>query len=195
MPILGGCICFDLPTGCKFIGTLYTIVAVINTLAMAVVTALVFLLSNASKTVEEGLQVVVSTIKSWKTKSNGTESAKIEDFSQDSNLVDYVQILVVVLLVTAFLSIVTSSMLISGTNKRRRFMLLPWVVQEVLHMIFGIAYVVAAFYALSDTGKIQWYFTTPVFVTMGLQIYFILVVISQFQALGMLSLQDEMMMK
>merc|ERR1719239_879430 len=106
----------------------------------------------------------------------------------------FFEIFFIVLLVVAFLSIVTSSMLIHGIRKARRGLLVPWCCQEVVHILLTLVIIVFDFVILGVT-KAAWMSVIPSFVILILQFFFFLVVVSQFQALGLIRMHDEMCMK
>jgi len=213
--MLGGCLCFDLPTGCKIIGTIYLICSIINTLSLLILNVMVWVLGMGKmiadgfeKVRESGTHVNIGGVNinvdddySSGAISGGGENVNLNlpgtigeitgDKAQDA--IFTVQVVCLCLLILVFMSLITSSMLISGTRNRRRGLLLPWIIQEVIHIIVGIFFVGIFFYFLGNQ-KAAWYLAGPFFVTVTCQFYFIFVVISQFQALRMLMVQDDNMM-
>ncbi|KAF2363136.1 Protein of unknown function DUF4728 [Trinorchestia longiramus] len=105
-----------------------------------------------------------------------------------------VKVAFLVLLALAFLSIITSSMLIHGVRKNSRGLLVPWLMQEVVHGILGLTLVILIFIVFGS-HNIAWTTAIPIFACICIQIFFMLVVVSQYQALGLIRMHDEMCMK
>lgn len=202
MPILGGCLCFDLPTGCKIIGVLYLIGSIFNTLTLLIINCLVWLLDFAA---------TFAALAADQMKDDSTE-LKFGDTTIDTGSIGFgndrndeaaeavkkgtfaVKIVFLCLLILAILAIVTSSCLIHGVKRQRRGLLLPWMMHECLHMLINLSIIITIFVFLGAI-KHAWILASPFFGTFFIGLFFFTVVLSQFQALGMLQLHDDMMMK
>jgi len=202
MPILGGCLCLDLPTGVKIIGAIYIVAGLINFFGLAFINLVLWPLGMADEVIKmlkelmKENQDATNEIVNAFSNTTTSHTKKLDDFLEDiANHTDTAKIVFLILLVLAFLSVVTSSMLVHGVRRRRRGMLVPWLAQEVLHMVVGVAIIVLVFMLL---GSIQeaWVFNAQMFVCILFQVFFFVVVVSQFQALGLIRMhEDEMCMK
>jgi len=202
MPILGGCLCFDLPTGVKIIGAIYIIFGLAYFFGLAFINLLLWPLGMA----DEVIKMIKEILSDSQSHANELASAltnetnqHINDFNQMldniASHIDTAKVFFLILLVLSFLSIITSSMLVHGIRRRRRGLLLPWLGQEVIHMLVALTIVVFVFVVL---GSIQeaWVFNAQVFVCFLLEVFFFIVVLSQYQALGLIRMHnDEMCMK
>ncbi|XP_018016559.1 uncharacterized protein LOC108673266 [Hyalella azteca] len=225
MPILGGCLCFDLPTGSKIIGVIYLVSALLNSLMLTVVTLMLWvidLLPQVLAMLETALLEGAHQVQDGSHDAhdhgahdhgahehgsddyedsaefrNGTD-ASVENIKEALEVlkssVMAVKVAVLVLLVLAILSVITSSMLIHGVRKNSRSLLVPWLVQEVLHIVVFLAAVVVMF-GLFGVHEVAWAIAVPLLVVMCVQVFFMCVVASQHQALGLIRMHDEMCMK
>lgn len=208
MPILGGCLCFDLPTGTKIIGSLYLISAITSSLGLIGLNIILYGLGFASKILEMMEQAAQEAERDGNNMTFGGNNNdyvepqfEVQQQKQIRVIVDiikkhfyFVQIAMLVLMCFAILSIITSSMLIHGVRKRCRCLLLPWVAQEFLNIFVGLAMTIITFILLG-TAQLAWTLAVPFIVYIFIEIFFILVVISQYQALELIRMQDEMCMK
>ncbi|XP_069982705.1 uncharacterized protein [Penaeus vannamei] len=105
-----------------------------------------------------------------------------------------VKLALYILLGVSLLCVVTSSMLIHGVRRKRRGLLLPYIVQEVINIIIFIVLIIGT---LVIVGTHQIIVSAVVGVIGGILIhlYFMLVVISQYQALGLIRMHEEISMK
>lgn len=208
MAILGGCLCFDLPTGCKIIGVLYLVVAILNFIALGFVNLglwvfhfIIDAVKEALKTQSEfaGMTLKVkedSSIFAGDEMIGASDDGKTITINTDDEMIDkyifIIKIVFLVFLILSFLSIVTSSMLIRAVKTARRGLLMPWVIQEVIHILVGVACIVGLLVSIQAV----WVWCVPFLVSLVFQVFFMVVVISQYQALGLLRMHDdEMRMK
>lgn len=198
MPILGGCLCFDLPTGTKIIGGIYIFMSILCTLLLSIINIAVWGMGMIPKLMEMLDEIFDKGGDDSMEKEDPTAKEYREQMRALVDLarkyIDGFQILLLVWLVLAILSLITSSMLIHGVRRRCRGYLLPWVIQEIVHIVLSISLMVFVFVI---AGAIQWSWMValPVVLGVGLSIFFILVVISQYQALELIRMQDEICMK
>ncbi|KAG0720770.1 hypothetical protein GWK47_047818 [Chionoecetes opilio] len=107
---------------------------------------------------------------------------------------DYVRIALYIMLVLSLLTVITTSMLIHGVRRDRRGLLLPFMVQEVVNIIIFVAMDVTLLVLFGAQEAIL----GMVFSVLGgvlLQLYLLVVVISQYQALGLIRMHEEISMK
>lgn len=210
MPILGGCLCFDLPTGTKFIGVIYLLAAIINALALAFVNLMLW----AMNILPQLLTLLNDSIKEQETHNSkhddfsgegsdypdytNSSSTNTEQLKEIVNALEYysygLMVLCLVLLALAILSIVSSSMLIHGVRKSRRGLLVPWILQEFIHILLALTLAVLMF-VLFGAQSMSWTVVVPIILCCFIEVFFIIVVISQYQALGLIRMHDEMCMK
>ncbi|XP_042882201.1 uncharacterized protein LOC122259473 isoform X2 [Penaeus japonicus] len=107
---------------------------------------------------------------------------------------DAVKLALYILLGISLLCVVTSSMLIHGVRRKRRGLLLPYIVQEVINIIVFIALIIGTFVILG-THKVVVSSMIGVIGGILIHLYFMLVVISQYQALGLIRMHEEISMK
>lgn len=218
MPILGGCLCFDLPTGGKIIGGIYVFVAVIYTLVMVVLNLMIaafdfldeimkLMTSLMAGTTGEGDQLLQLGGLTITSNDNNLPNVAVKDEDQIqreqaakefqemiSSHVQIVKIVFIILLVLAILSVITSSMLLHGIRSKRRGLLVPWLLQEIIHVIINLIFIILIFVVLGAM-KAAWITVIPSFVVMLVQIFFFVVILSQYQALGVLRMHEDMCMK
>lgn len=78
--------------------------------------------------------------------------------------------------------------------QKRRGLLLPYIVQEVINIIIFIALTIGALVILG-THRVVVSSVIGVIVGLFVHLYFMLVVISQYQALGLIRMHEEISMK
>ncbi|KAG7172661.1 hypothetical protein Hamer_G006878, partial [Homarus americanus] len=94
----------------------------------------------------------------------------------------------------ALVQIVTSSMLIHGVKHSRRGLLLPYLVITTIGILLCIIMGIVMFAVLGNASMIV-SSAASMLVGAGLQVYFMLVVFSQYQALGLIRMHEDMSMK
>jgi len=219
MPVLGGCLCFDLPTGSKIIGGIYLFFALVSFLALAIVNLMIkafdaldpiiallkgLLVGNPDTNPELASLGRISLtsdsdggLPNFKVKSEDQKQRE-EELEAMLDMIDsykeMFQTIFLVLLILSLLSIITSSLLIHGVRKARRGLLVPWMLQEIVHFVVGIL-LVAFVFVLLGSVKAAWVSVLPNLLILIIQIFFFVVVLSQFQALGLIRMHDEMCMK
>lgn len=197
MPILSSCcFCFDLKVGTKIIGILALIGSLLSSLALAgMVVMFVFLgvgvdtahkLSNSHQPSpsHDSLDDDYADIR--------TEAKNMMELIVDQ--ISTVTVVLYILLALCLLCVVTSSMLIHGVKRNRRGLLVPYIIQEALNVIALISV---------DIWLLVVFGTDMRIISLGLSLaggflvhlYFGLVVISQYQALGLIRMHEEISMK
>lgn len=194
MPILGGCcFCLDLKVGTKIIGVLKLISALMNSIIFAVLLVMLVF-----------LQVGVDTAKVTATSKTTSVPSSQDDMTDESAVeqmqklmqehIGTVKIVLYVLLALAVVHVITSSMLIHGIRRNRRGLLLPYLVQETVALVVHIALIIAPLIVIG-TMNVVVYSVLCIAVGVVVQVYFMLVVISQYQALGLIQMHEEISMK
>ncbi|XP_047468648.1 uncharacterized protein LOC125024917 [Penaeus chinensis] len=107
---------------------------------------------------------------------------------------DAVKLALYILLGVSLMCVVTSSMLIHGVRRKRRGLLLPYIVQEVINILVFLALIIGTLVILG-THRIIVSSVLGVVVGLLMHLYFMLVVISQYQALGLIRMHEEISMK
>ncbi|KAK7071675.1 hypothetical protein SK128_027433 [Halocaridina rubra] len=108
--------------------------------------------------------------------------------------IETVKIVLYILLGLVLLCVITSSMLIHGVRRNRRGLLVPYIFQEILNVI---ALVAISIWGLVIFGT-QYQIVSSViglFIGAFIHCYFALVVFSQYQALGLIRMHEEISMK
>jgi len=192
MPILSGCcFCLDLRVGSLIIGVLNLINALINSLMFAILTIMmVFMNAGAKQTLREHDAAVFNEDEDY--------PAVQENEKQILEIIiahiDLVTIALYILLGVSLLCVITSSMLIHGVRNKRRGLLLPFIVQEVINIIVFIGLMIGALVGLGT----HYIIVSGVMGVVGgmlIHIYCMLVIISQYQALGLIRMHEEISMK
>ncbi|XP_042215113.1 uncharacterized protein LOC121861445 [Homarus americanus] len=200
MPVLSGCcFIFDLKVGTKIIGILSLIGALLNSLTFAGVAVMLVFIGTATDSASQ-LHHFANTelhgshlneddeyTDSWEEQVEGIlELIKAH--------IQMVQILVYLMLAIALVQIVTSSMLIHGVKHSRRGLLLPYLVITTIGILLCIIMGIVMFAVLGNASMIV-SSAASMLVGAGLQVYFMLVVFSQYQALGLIRMHEDMSMK
>ena len=179
MPILSNCcFCIDLKFGTKIIGILHLIVGLINSFIFAHAT---FILAGNGK----------DDVKSL---NGGQLPPDYEDDIMEitKDLISIVSIIVYVIFAVCLLTVINSSMLIHGVRRNRRGLLVPYIFQEFIRIIVissVIIWIIVVFRAQGPIiGTVLGLLTCLI-----IDIYFVLVVISQYQALGLIRTHEEEM--
>lgn len=123
-------------------------------------------------------------------------SESIIDFIQEHG--ETVKILLLIAVCQQLIDVIFSSCLIHGIRRNRRGLLVPWIITHSIYVVIElfilVLYIVLLAYVSQFYGAIL-PSIAMLLVWMALHIYCILVVISQFQALGLIRMHDEMSMK
>nr|XP_045608838.1 uncharacterized protein LOC123764771 isoform X2 [Procambarus clarkii] len=167
--------------------------ALLNSLMLAVVLVILSLLSSGTNSVtslEPSPRPIYSDDDDY---ADLQEEAKnvLEIFREN---IDLAKIVIYILFGTALLLVITSSMLIHGVRRNRRGLLVPFIIHDMINVIifFGFAVVVLVVFG---THTVIISSAISIFAAILIQIYFLLVVISQYQALGLLRMHEEISMK
>lgn len=205
MPILGNCCFFlDLKVGTHIIGALCLISAIMNTLTFVMPAVAIGLISGGTDEVHTAVHKEVNKPFDFGddddyADANEVAQANLEGTAEImdtiKNHVDTVKVVCYCLLFFSLFCLIAASMLIHGVKRNRRGLLLPWIVLEcVKTLLFFIAPITLL--ALFGGNEVIIYTSLSFFVAIGLEVYFILVVISQYQALGIIRMHnDEINMK
>jgi len=200
MPVLGGFLCWDLAAGSIFIGTIWVIFGVFNTMTLAIVNLLLWALNmmdDIIQTLKVALTEPEATDQPFKMINNATDGGAKEMnefFDAISHHIDTAKIIFLILLVIAFLSVVTTSLMIHGVRKNYRGMIIPWLVQEVVHFLMCWAVIITVFVFLGPIRE-AWIFASSFVLSFALQVVAFLVVLSEYQALGLIRMHNDMCMK
>nr|XP_027237946.1 uncharacterized protein LOC113829059 [Penaeus vannamei] len=189
MPILSGCcFCFDLKVGSTIIGALNLIGALVNSIMFAILLVMVALFgAGTRKALEDPVFNEDDDYADVKEEQKQAIELVLEHM-------EAVKLALYILLGVSLLCVVTSSMLIHGVRRKRRGLLLPYIVQEVINIIIFIVLIIGT---LVIVGTHQIIVSAVVGVIGGILIhlYFMLVVISQYQALGLIRMHEEIIFK
>jgi len=194
MPILSGCcFCFDLKVGTKFIGVLKLISALMNSIMFAGLLVMLVIMQVGASTAREMHKTSTSP-----SVDDDYENLNLEmdesAFELMQQHIGMVKLALYVLLGLAVLLIITSSMLIHGVRRNRRGLLIPYMIQESVALLVYIALAIAPLIAIGTYNPIV-YFTLSVTGGILIHVYFLLVVFSQYQALGLIRMHEEISMK
>lgn len=194
MPILGSCCgCLDLKVGTKIIGIINLIGAILTTLSMTGLLLMMMLVDvgvSASKSIHESHRSSLDPDDDYVDAHDHAQTM----FELLQANITYVNIALYIMLGLAVLMIITSSMLIHGVRTDRRGLLLPFIVQEVVNIIVFIAIDIAVLVLFGAQEAIIGMVLSVVGGCL-IQIYLLLVVISQYQALGLIRMHEEISMK
>ena len=189
MPILSNCcFCIDLKFGTKIIGILHLIVGLINSFIFARVT---FILAG------NGKDDVKSLNGGQLPPDYEDDIMEITNYVGDimeitKYLISIVSIIVYVIFAVCLLTVINSSMLIHGVRRNRRGLFVPYIFQEFITMIVIASlsiWIIVVFRAQGPIiGTVLGLLTWVI-----IDIYFVLVVISQYQALGLIRTHEEEM--
>ncbi|KAK3885705.1 hypothetical protein Pcinc_010091 [Petrolisthes cinctipes] len=196
MPLLGNCCFFiDLKVGTKIIGSLKLIAAIINTIVLIGILLMLIVMGIGVDAAKETHRISATTSSSFDDDyENINEDLSQSDFELIQQNIGLVKAVLYVLLAMYTVLIITASMLIHGVRTNRRNLLLPYIVQEVISLLIFIGIAIAPLIAIG-TFRIIVYFSLCVLGGIFIHIYFLLVVISQYQALGLIRMHEEMSMK
>lgn len=193
MPLLSNCcFFFDLKVGTKIIGVIKLIGAIMTSLTLAVMLVFLLFVDSSVDLASNIHEVHRNSLKDDDYADVGDQPKQIFDLVKEH--LSYVKIAFCIVLTLGLLSVITSSMLIHGVRRDRRGLLLPFITQEVLNIVIFIALdiSVAVIFGVPDV---------LIGLVLGvaggciIELYFLLVVISQYQALGVLRMHEEISMK
>jgi len=199
MPILKNCCVFiDLKVGTMIIGVLTLITALINTLSWAIVCVMMTWL-------QAGTSLATSVAKAAPVDAYGskdddyTDSTEYKQANKDASVavMEFVHMhvslangLCYFFLVLALVLVIVDSMLIHGVKNNRRGLLFPFIIAEAVKTVILLIVAITLLSLFSGVETIV-YMAISLFVGVGVEIYFILVVVSQYQALGIIRMHDE----
>ncbi|KAB7499439.1 hypothetical protein Anas_01187, partial [Armadillidium nasatum] len=152
---------------------------------------------------ETVIQEVRVYFQEMKANSSHKEVNEIEERSEEviefiETHIETVKIILLIAVCQQLLDVICSSCLIHGIRRNRRGLLLPWAITHCLYLVIELSilvvYIVLLVY-LSEFYSAILPSMAVLLIWMALHIYFILVVISQYQALGLIRMHDEMCMK
>ncbi|XP_063848297.1 uncharacterized protein LOC135093233 [Scylla paramamosain] len=193
MPILGSCcICLDLKVGTKIIGILNLIGAIFSSLSMAISLVMVMFLDAGVSTAKAVNEIHRSRMNDDDYMDTQDQPKQIMELVQEH--LSYVKIALYVMLALALLLIITSSMLIHGVRRDRRGLLLPFIVQQLVNIVVFVGLDIAVL-VLFGAHKVIIGSVLSMLVGCLIQLYLVLVVVSQYQALGLIRMHEEISMK
>lgn len=105
-----------------------------------------------------------------------------------------VTIALYIVLALCILSVITSSMLIHGVKHNRRGLLTPFLIQEIVNVIVLAALIIWSLVIFEGHETVV-YSALGTTAFLGLHVYFALVIFSQYQALGLIRMHEEISMK
>ncbi|XP_076054785.1 uncharacterized protein LOC143033345 [Oratosquilla oratoria] len=191
MPILSGCCCFDLKVGTKIIGGLCVIGSIMCILGSAFMLVFLQIFHNALTSSE--VDAAISNM------DDDYVEAEVQGIVERllgmvTEHLGGVLIALYITLALSFLWLITSSLLLHGVRRNRRGFLVPWILEEAVILLLFIAIIIVCFvvYGVSVAVAI---IVVGVVVTALVHLYYVLVVISQYQALGLIRMHEEISLK
>lgn len=211
MPVLRNCCVFiDLKVGTKIIGVICLLSSLMNTLMWAIMCVMISFVSAGANVGNDIIQSQPSNagagggssfsfgaddddeytdVAGDKFKADNADAMKdIMDVFTKS--MDTVKVVCFCLLTYSLLLLIVASMLIHGIRRNRRGLLAPWIILECGKTLIFLIGAITLF-AIFGGNEIIVYTGLSMFAAVGLEIYFILVVVSQYQALGIIRMHDE----
>lgn len=194
MPILGSCcICLDLKVGTKVIGILNLIGAIFSSISTAISLVMVLFLDVGVSTAKTLHEIHRSRINEEDDYMDTQDQPKqIMELVQEH--ISYVKIALYVVLALTLLLIITSSMLIHGVRTDRRGLLLPFIVQQLVNIMVFVTLDIAVL-VIFGAHRVVIGSVLSMLVGCLIQLYLVLVVVSQYQALGLIRMHEEISMK
>ncbi|XP_071527344.1 uncharacterized protein [Panulirus ornatus] len=193
MPILSSCcFCLDLRVGTKIIGALKLIGSLMSCIMCACTLVLLMFVgvgieeTRKSRPTPDPLEADDDYIDIREQQENALEWLK--------DHIDMIKILLYIFLGLSLLLVITTSMLIHGVRRNRQGLLLPFIVQESIMLVVYVLLIILSLVSLGSKMPIIYCDITFV-VSFVVDLYFLLVVISQYQALGLIRMHEEISMK
>lgn len=194
MPILGSCcICLDLKVGTKVIGILNLIGAIFSSISTAISLVMVLFLDTGVSLTKSLHELNRNRLNEDDDYMDTYEKPKqILELVQEH--IGYVKVALYVMLALTLLLIITSSMLIHGVRTDRRGLLLPFIVQQLVNIVVFVALDITVL-VLFGAHRVIIGSVLGMLVGCLIQLYLVLVVVSQYQALGLIRMHEEISMK
>lgn len=200
MPMLSNCcFCLDLRVGCLIIGVLNLLNSIVMTLTFAILAVMLVLTQTGAKAANDG------SFKDLLAGLPGNASELFDDYADVADNdkaamelvmenLDVVKNVVLALLAVSVLLLIASSCLIHGVRNKRRGMLVPYMIQELINIAVFLGLIIINHVYLGS-HEVAIYFSLSVGGGLLIHLYFLLVVISQYQALGLIRMHEEISMK